>query len=1031
MACAMARAQTTVATGISVDANGVLTAPTNFFSANSNQLVTIFGSTVSGVTTGQLNGASNSILGTVAGGYLSVASGGTITNLVLTNGLNITNWVLGSYATTANLNAASNSIIASAGSGGGSGSAVSGTFGSLVVTNGATFNGVVTATAGNLNYGNAFGAVDNPVILRTGTLVVTNNSTLQGNLSVTGPTSLVGALSGGTESFTSATVGTDNAATANVGTLNLTNNLFFPSLANKVVYLGSGGQLIDSGVTPSSLANVNGLTSGAQTQINAKWTQPFQITASGTNITVGAGVIYFDDGSTISFPGGTIGAFATNTDYIVINYGTTNLHCLRDYVAGDGELLVGIVTMGASSPTSIVMPNTYRPTPSRIGGFQQMQKSGTGYPTVIVAGDSTVQAPRDTGPIFWNMLFNTTYASSNYNVSMAANVNLLNFAIGGTSPNYQLAQFSYLNSPPVANSVWGWQGYGWTGGNADAYPQNNTVYAGESLAYGFQPDLVLMGSGINGGNIGYNGVALENFCRELTQFRSIPTILITQHDLMTAGSNTPPSYYSEFFQTGWAKALRQGLPLAVAHTWAYVDEGNMRGIQTTYDGTHQNNYAQTLWAEAILGVIANRQTQVAPISPPSGRIILPPTVAEYPRLPFGSHFVVKPAATSGTVAQITTSSMYAGTSNTIPFLWGYPNGGIGATTTGYQISSGGIATYVSEAWTGARVFLERTGAGVSSGTFSYLDVGASSNNLGTWTYNDSSAGDFPGELFEPYTITPTQIAAGFTTNLIAARNGSNGVVVANLGLVGNGGLAIAVTNGVPLKVLGVLFYGPHKTNIPLSTNNTDALTLTGTWANGPDPFLYPQVLSSDEKGSTLRLKFKGNGAYFNVRCSPAGGTITVWLDGAVYNSYNLYSSGRPPMNIYVWPTVATKDLTRGYGNHEVLIQYNGPSATGTTQPPSRFATGTPVISGGAITSVGSVVGGQGYGQSGLSPGVVVYGGGGGSSAQLLGNLSGSYPSTIASFSVSSGGSGYTNVPSIYVEGGLHGLTITKITTFSP
>jgi hypothetical protein len=773
------------------------------------------------------------------------------------------------------------------------------------------------------------------------------------------------------------------------------------------------------------------ITTAALNALPQKWTQPFQLTASGTNITVGPGVVSFDDGTSITFNGGTIACFATNTDYIVLNYATTNLHCLRQYLAGDGELLLGTVVMGASGPTSINMPASYAPNPSRLGGFLALQKQGTNtFPTVVVAGDSTVQSPRDTGPIFWNMLFNTTYASSNLNVAMAANVNLLNYAQGGTSPQYTLAEFSTLRVPGPVNAVAGWQGYGWTGGAADAFPVNTTPYVSDSWVYSQSPDLVIMGSGINGADSGYNRIAMENLCRELVQFHNYPTILLTQHDLMTAGSNTPPSYYSEAFQSTWAKALHQGLNVAVADTWGYVDEANMRGNQTTYDGTHQNNLAQYLWAEAIAGVIANRSSQAAAINPPTSRILPPVTASEYTRMPYGSYVVVKPSSTSGTVSQITTSSMYAGGSNAIPFVFGYPNGGIGATTTGYQISSGGIATYCSEAWTAARVLIERTGAGVSSGTFSYLDVGSTSNNLGFWTYNDSSAGDFPGELFEPYTITPSQIAGSFSTALVSARNASNGVVVANLGLVGNGGLAISVTNGVPLKVLGVMFYGPHRKEITLTTNNTDALTFTGNWALGPDPHLYPQVLSTDDAKSSLRLKFKGNGAYFNVRCNPAGGTITTYLDGALYNTYSLASPGRPPVNLYFWPTAATKDLTRGYGDHEVLIQYNGP-ITGNANPPARFGTATATVNAaGSVTGVTGLVAGQGYASSGVTPIVTLFGGGGVGATANATNAT-TYPSGLSAITILNGGSFYTNAPTVYVEGGLHGLTITKITVFSP
>jgi hypothetical protein len=794
-----------------------------------------------------------------------------------------------------------------------------------------------------------------------------------------------------------------------------------------------GFQAVTNTATVSAMVITNGLTV-AGTTFASKWTQPFQLSSNGTtNITVAPGVVQFDDGSTISFPGGTIACFATNTDYIVLNYATTNLHCVRQYLSGDGQLLLGIVTMGATAPTSVQLPASYKPDPSRLGGFLALQKQGTNtFPTVIVAGDSTVQSPRDTGPIFWNMLFNTTYASSNLNVSMAANVTLLNYAYGGTSPQYTLATFSTLRVPGPVNNVAGWQGYGWIGGNADAFLVNTTPYAVDSWAYSQAPDLVVMASGINGGDTGYNRIGMENLCRELVQFHNpIPTILLTQHDLMSAGSNTPPSYYSEAFQSQWAKALHNGLPIAVADTWALMDEANMRGIQTTYDGTHQNNLGQYLWAEAVGGVIANRSSQVGTINPPISRILPPVTASETPRMPYGSYVVVKPSTTFGTVAQVTTSSMFAGGSNAIPFVFGYPNGGVGTTTTGYQISSGGGAGYTSQAWTAARVLLERTGAGVSSGTFSYLDVGAASNNLGTWTYNDSSAGDFPGELFEPYTITPTQIAGTFSSNLIAARNASNGVVVANLGLVGNGTLVVSVTNGVPLKVLGVQFYGPHVMEIPLSTNSTETLSLTGFWNLGVDPHLYPQVLSTDDAKSSLRLRFKGNGAYFNLRANPAGGTVTVYLDGAFYNTYSLASPGRPPMNIYVWPSQATKDLTRGYGNHEVLLVYNGP-ITGNVNPPSRGATATAQVSAaGVITNFTSLVQGSGYGSSSVATIVSIFGGGGSGATAVTTVPSNSYPTNVTTISLSSGGQFFTNAPTVYMEGGLHGLTITKITVFSP
>lgn len=679
--------------------------------------------------------------------------------------------------------------------------------------------------------------------------------------------------------------------------------------------LGAGGNFI-------SLAQWSVLTNSLAANLTPP-PGPFALGFSGLSATVGAGSILWPDGSRLPFAGGSAVLFPNLTNYLVLNYGTGRLHTLTRFLSGGGEHLLAVVVAGASGVVGTPLVNTqFNGLPTRIPGAKSRLLSGATRFDLVLLGDSTTEAS-GTGTMWKELLFSPATASAGWNITNVSSVVVRNFGLGGVNADYALA----LASRSAQSFGYILQGYGGHGTALDlagppvgSASRNFLAQSGFSTLFSPLPDLATIGFGVNafGAQSGaYAYPDLEALARRCLEM-GVPVLYLTENDFAGNPGSLAPLAAA-------VTTLMQSIGGAIADTGAYVDERNRLGTNTYTDAIHSNQAGWNAWAEAILGVL-NPWPQ-APLTVPvtPNRVLEPATASEAPYLGLGSTFV------GGTVISrssgVTTANNAGGVStNYLPTAFG---------TTLVQNVSGSPQNYVDyyhSCWSSASLIFERgvgvNGVGTNSftGYSAWLDHAGNEQRIRSFSFSDDNNLGGPGPFQRPGTIdiaSVTQMLPAITNLTVAGLITGGG-----RGYWNHGALRIAITSG-NARILGVLFRGPRHRKLPLGRGGGDWYP-SATWFDDPtDPFgWYPHLLASDTTGDILGMRFRGKGIQITFRRSTSAGQLALYGNGAILQSQDLFSPGRPPW-IHQWlPGIAPgADLAKGDTEAEWVLNYTGNNAS--------------------------------------------------------------------------------------------------------
>lgn len=643
-------------------------------------------------------------------------------------------------------------------------------------------------------------------------------------------------------------------------------------------------------------------------------TQPFAVSFSGTNVTVGAGKILCPDGSSISFSGGTVPALYS-TSYLVVNLGTTNLHCLYRAI-DDGSMVVATVKVSAGACTLVSQPSQWAIPPTRLRSKAKLL-SNPGSWRVKTLGDSLTEGAGS--GIMWNALnFQTTYASSNYNVPNCSTVTWDNLGAGGTTPAYGLALVGKTVFPYSSQ----FSGYCHTYISAEM--MGSSVYTGPT---GYAPSVYVPAADLYCvewvNNCNYYAPALEGIVRELMDPRyhgGLDVLALTAND----DSGTPGS--RTYIGTELA-AVRDsaGGNLAIADTEAYVREINDRGTNTFYDSIHQVQVGWNAYAEAVLGCL-NSHTQTLLSNPYKPGLTLPPaTAAELPFIGQAADFVSQNPLELGNYTATITNYTDSGISTNKLF------GNMGLTTAWLVTTNGGTNGYItfvhSHANWATLIFRRGTGTNSFSGYSTWLDTGgnAIAGTSNSFSYaTDLSAVDIPGNV-DLQTVSSSYYA--ITNNLIPNNSGWWSQTPPWV----TGALRIYITSGAA-RILGVVFGTPHYQDVPLFAG---AGYTSGTFANDfsdPAGFLLNEYYS-DTLNNAIAFKAFCRGMQVVLRQSTSAGQIRFYGDGTLLQDVDLYHAGRPPY-ILLWMPGMQNEVSRGgFADRSLVMRYygnNGSKAAATT-----------------------------------------------------------------------------------------------------
>jgi hypothetical protein len=823
------------------------------------------------------------------------------------------------------------------------------TVGSGTVTNGWTVNGTLTASAGATNGGNggvagtlyvggastlaATASIVGPVAVGSGT--VTNgwtvngtlttatstnsgNSGVAGNFIVGGNTTVAGSTNSGNAGLagtlyvggatTIANAAALNSLTAGSGVISnaLTVNGTLTAgglTANTVPYLNGAKALTSSGVSPTTLGYLD-VTSSAQTQINAKLTQKFQVTTSGLTLTIAAGTVKDSVGSHYTYSGGSLTVIPSTNSYVYFDPQSSSVIAIPGRGIHQGGVLIAKVVSGSSTVSTVYQPDKFEMPECRIPTFQARRRQGM-TDVIALIGDSLIQGAGSGVTTFWyNYLLDSAQSGSGYNLGNLTGLTYVDYGIGGARANMGcawLAKNVFVangSQSPFAN-----QGVGRTA-YQDAFATPLNVF-GPSAVISPLPTLVIIGWGANwDGSIGDELARIEWQVRTWKRLGS-DVLLLTQDAYWTGNATNSTQNSRPVIDTAaYLRDIADKYNCALADTYGYVAQanadanGNFTGATYDSSGIHMNNTGQLLWAKCIRSVL-NDTVQAA----------RPPPAQDWPRLLTGISSAFYPnyyetiawarRSAPGTAAAISSSQSIAvkavGKSS-------------GSAVYSFAGDSGTTSLYFDHRAVSELFLITEIPSGVS-GTFELWDNSAKISGTQTVTVGGTSSGQQVTQL-----MTTSQMAA-LTPSLYSGSSWNKygfGNFAARLVCTNVSGASTVNVTGI---MVGTLDYR----QIPWSR-----IEQIGTWAREPGALDTENTLYSNDVGNAkLIIPSRGTGLQAIFGSYTASGKLNGYGDGfQTYSTFDLRVPNGPwAFNAVLFPgnPNATAPSFSNYGDHVYVL----------------------------------------------------------------------------------------------------------------
>ena len=685
-------------------------------------------------------------------------------------------------------------------------------------------------------------------------------------------------------------------------------------------YLGSWSNLVAPKASPTFTGKVTLGSSGlgfsdGSTQTTAANGSPYRLTVSGTNITLTASAIRWEDGQISTVSSQTVGLWveagrSSYTNFIGIDLYTLGLVNYPRRLDEATKWIATIVTDSTGTNVTSInyLTGSSDAPPSKLQGVKNLMSLGN-VPMLFVAIGDSISGPFPGYTTNWLQgLFTQSSWSPDY-ISHSATWTAKNYAVGTQTPFMGLA--SVGRSIPLNNSASS------SGNLAMTQPLSAEIALagkhGMSPAVEENPNVAIVGYYNNTGTSTDKAPMTERIVQTF-RLRGIPVILhCTEPGLGSALTN-----YWDHFSEG-----PQLAEIARHHGATFLDTQSRCIFTVTLGGStpnaffadagsnalHPNDTGHLYWVKwiraALNGNIQRReevpgQWQMTSLSSDANSQIAYPFAFEFqPPVPAGS-----PAAYATNNAYTSISSFNS--ANPAQYI-----GGVANSTGGFYCQNGSALLFYHPLALSFNLLVD--------GNFTNFSADIKVGSTTIKSISRSGVSSRP-HLVEVLSVADMRgIASG-------VYNHGKPDYAENLGIQVN------ITAGTPV-IFGAEWGVPQYYDVPINSLNYIGTGWDTTDKIG-DANSYYYIRGTDTSGDGVKFSFRGRGAQLLLQSGTAAGQIQAWVDGVQITTlngvswttfYDQYVGATRGLQLNIFPNAPASGDFNGWGHrtHTITVKYTG------------------------------------------------------------------------------------------------------------